>query len=92
MSVKKYIALSSIFLEMLERFLFIMSFVFFRVPTLNSSANTHIVGSQGYFCIKVGFGIYPREASLEGQNEWKTFCSDLNAYLSSFKSKQDRCW
>lgn len=56
-SVEKYIALSSLFLEVLERCLFVMSFGFFCAPALNSGANAHIVGSQGYCCMKVEFSI-----------------------------------
>lgn len=57
MSVEKYIALNSVFLEVLEGSLFVMSFGFFFAPALNPGANAHIVGSQGYISIKVGFGI-----------------------------------
>lgn len=53
----KNIAFSSKFLEVLERFPFVISFVFFRVPAVNSRANAHLVGSHGYFCIKADFGI-----------------------------------
>lgn len=74
---------------MLKSF-FVMGFV---APHPNSSSNACILCSQGYFSVKVVFGLQPHEASLEGQSKWKTFCSYLKKLLKyAFKSKQDRCW